>query len=170
MFNLNMKAAVLGVLVLLVASGCQTTEEIADSVATAVHCPSEGVNFSKLFNQVYVVPFREGRAQKWAEAFADDAVALHNRRPADIGNEKIASFGKMVASTFRFGQYDVEVVDTRVGCNWAISHGIFTTAFIFRETGEPAPWGPETGKFLIAWEYIDEDGWKIVADMGNTLE
>lgn len=152
--------------VLLLLASCQTT----NNYNALKSCPSDRVNFSVLFDESYVVPFREGRAQDWALVFADDAVALHNRRAADVGRDKILSFGEMVAETFRLGQYDVEVVDTRVGCNWAISHGVYTTAFIFRESGESAPWGPESGKFLVAWEYIDEDGWKIVADMGNTLE
>ncbi len=138
--------------------------------SAASYCPSDGVDFPQLFEQRYVLPFKEGRAADWATVFASDAVALHNRRPADIGIDKITAFGELVADTFVLAQYDVDVVDTRVGCDWAISHGNFTSAFVFRETGEAAPWGPESGKFLIAWEHSKDSGWKIVADMGNSIE
>lgn len=147
-------------------AGCQSTP----GSSTSSNCPSDGVDFSQMFEQRYAQPFKEGRAVDWATVFANDAVALHNRRPADIGIEKITAFGELVADTFHLAQYDVEVVDTRVGCDWAISHGIFTSAFVFRETGEAAPWGPESGKFLVAWEYIKDNGWRIVADMGNSIE
>lgn len=158
-------------LLVLLLCGCVVTACQSTSVLSATaNCPSEGVDFNQLFEQRYVQPFKEGRATEWATVFASDAVALHNRRPADIGIEKITAFGQLVADTFHLAQYDVDVVDTRVGCDWAISHGNFTSAFVFKETWEAAPWGPETGKFLIAWEYIEDSGWKIVADMGNSIE
>lgn len=149
-----------------VITACQSTP----GLSAASDCPSDGVDFTQLFEQRYALPFKQGRPADWAKVFANDAVALHNRRPADIGIEKITAFGELVAETFHLAQYDVDVVDTRVGCDWAISHGNFTSAFVFRETGEAAPWGPESGKFLIAWEYTKDSGWKIVADMGNSIE
>lgn len=166
MFSEGRNARFLCLLVLLLVASCQTSKNYNAHES----CPSDGVDFSTLFDQKYVTPFREGRAQDWVKVFADDAVALHNRRAADVGKDKILSFGEMVVATFRLGQYDIEIVDTRVGCNWAISHGVYNTAFIFRESGESAPWGPESGKLLVAWEYMDGHGWKIIFDMGNTLD
>lgn len=131
-------------------------------------CPSDGVDFGQLFYQNYVEPFREGDAEKWANAFSEDAMALHNKRPADLGREGIAAFGRVVAQTFTFAQYDVSIDETRTYCDWALSRGQYASEFIFKQSGEPAPWGPTVGKFLIVWVFDETEGWKILADMGNS--
>lgn len=133
-------------------------------------CPADAVDFTALFEEKYATPFRNGDIEKWVETFSADALALHNRRPADIGREAISSFGKMVAATFRFARYDVNVVETRKYCDMAVTHGTYASEFIFRETGQPAPWGPEQGKFLIVWQHQANGDWKIVADMGNASD
>ncbi len=116
----------------------------------------------------YVAPFRAGEAERWAEVFADDAVALHNRRDADIGNEAILGFGRLVAETFEVSEMDVRVEEVRVNGDWAFTRGTYTNEFRFRETGEPAPWGREIGKFFMLWERQADGEWRIIVDMGNS--
>ena len=133
-------------------------------------CESDGVDFDAMFQDRYVQPFKEGRVDDWLEVFTDDAVALHNHRPVDVGRESISGFGKIVAQTFEFAQYDVEVVETRTHCDWAVTRGEYQSEFIFRESGEPAPWGPQKGKFIVIWELQPDGNWKISTDMGNSNE
>lgn len=133
-------------------------------------CAAPDVDFEQLFMTNYVAPFREGRAADWAKIFADDAVGLHNRRPADVGHASIEAFGNLVANTFTLPQYDVRVTETRVGCDMAWTRGEYQTRMVFRDSGEPAPWGPQTGKFLVIWRKQADGEWKIEADMGNSSE
>ena len=146
---------------LLMVSACSQAPETRS-------CADANVDFSKLFKEQYVDPFRNGDAEQWVQVFANDAVALHNRRPVDVGAEAIGAFGQVVADTFEFAEYEPRIVETRTGCGWAMSRGEYRSSLIFKESGEPAPWGPEEGKFLIIWEQQENGEWKIVADMGNS--
>ncbi len=131
-------------------------------------CPGITADFDQIFAEQYAKPFREGDAETWAQLFATDAMALHNRREADIGQDAIRAFGQLVANTFRLGRYDVALDETRRFCDWAVSRGSYQSEFIFRETNEPAPWGPQAGKFLIVWTLDDDKNWRILVDMGNS--
>ncbi len=136
----------------------------------AQSCAAPDVDFNAMFMEQYVAPFREGRAEDWAKIFADDAVGLHNRRPADVGHASIEEFGELVAKTFTLPQYDVRITETRVSCEMAWTRGEYQTQMVFRDSGEPAPWGPQTGKFLVVWRKQADGSWKIEADMGNSSE
>lgn len=131
-------------------------------------CLGLTADFDQIFADQYVAPFRAGDAQSWAEIFVPDAMALHNRRDADIGQDAIRAFGQLVADTFILARYDVSLDETRRYCDWAVSRGNYQSEFVFRQTGEAAPWGPQTGKFLIVWTLTDSGAWRILADMGNS--
>lgn len=133
-------------------------------------CAVPSVDFDAMFMEQYVAPFREGRAEDWAMIFADDAVGLHNRRPADVGHVSVQAFGDLVAKTFALSQYDVSITETRIGCDMAWTRGEYQTLMVFRDSGEPAPWGPQKGKFLVVWRKQADGSWKIEADMGNSSE
>ncbi|MFM7784645.1 MAG: YybH family protein, partial [Gammaproteobacteria bacterium] len=98
----------------------------------------------------YVEPFRAGDIDRWIEVFAEDAVALHNRRPADEGRAAIRGFGRMVAEHLRLERYDVEVREVRVSGDWALTRGSFVTRFVSRADGS-SPFGEEQGKFVLLW-------------------
>lgn len=115
----------------------------------------------------YVEPFRAGDIDRWIEAFAEDAVALHNRRPVDEGRPAILAFGRMVAQHLRLARYDVEVREVRVSGDWALTRGSFVTRFVSRADGS-SPFGEERGKFLLVWARQADGEWKIVLDMGNS--
>lgn len=127
--------------VAILSTACSETENRPEV------CASDGVDFAAMFQDRYVKPFKEGRTEEWLQVFTIDAVALHNHRRVDVGLESISSFGKAVAETFRFAQYEVDVTDTRANCDWAISRGEYQSEFIFQESGEPAPWGLQKGIF-----------------------
>ena len=139
-----------------------------DKGGSVADCAPPAVDLAQVFEDEYIKPFREGRADDWAKVFADNAVGLHNRRPADVGREAINGFGRIVADTFEFAEYEPKIVETKVGCGWAMSRGEYSSLLVFRESGEPAPWGRQEGKFLIVWERQVDGSWKIVADMGNS--
>ena len=149
------------ILAIFAAAAC-SQEPISEA------CDEPDIDFAKLFQEKYAEPFRNGDADSWVQAFATDAVALHNRRPADVGADAIGAFGRVVADTFEFAEYEPRIVETKTGCGWAMSRGEYRSSLVFKETGEPAPWGPEEGKFLIIWEQQESGEWKIVADMGNS--
>lgn len=144
--------------VALILTGCKSNTE----------CLGKSTDFNRILAEQYAKPFREGDAETWAQLFAIDAMALHNRREADLGQDAIRAFGQLVASTFRLGRYDVILDETRRFCDWAVSRGSYQSEFIFRETNEPAPWGPQAGKFLIIWTLDEDQNWRILADMGNS--
>jgi hypothetical protein len=143
---------------ILALLGCQEQTE----------CPGITADFDQIFAEQYAKPFREGDAETWAQLFATDAMGLHNRREADLGQDAIRAFGQLVASTFRLGRYDVALDETRRFCDWAVSRGSYQSEFIFRETNAPAPWGPQAGKFLIVWTLDEDQNWRVLVDMGNS--
>lgn len=116
----------------------------------------------------YAIPFRNGDVESWADAFTEDAVAMHNRRPPDEGRAAIRAFGEMVVNTFEFKKYELRVDAVRCEGNWVYTRGTYRSHLVFRENGQDAPWGPEWGKFLLLWEHQADGEWKIVLDMGNS--
>lgn len=136
---------------------------------TPAPAPTEA-EFRDWVENRYTAPFKRGDTDVWMEIFADDAVALHNRRTADVGKDAIAAFGTLVASTFNVDEMNVNVESIRTNGDWAYTRGTYENAFSFRGTGEPAPWGREQGKFFFLWERQDDGEWKIIVDMGNSVE
>lgn len=132
--------------------------------------PPSKAQFSEWVQDRYAAPFKAGDTAKWGEVFADNAVALHNRRNADVGKPAIEAFGKMVAQIFKVTELDVKISEVRVNGTWALTYGTYTNNFAFKKDGKPAPWGREHGKFLFLWEHQLDGQWKIIADMGNSGE
>ncbi len=128
------------------------------------------VDFAAMVESRYVEPFRAADLERWLQVFADDAVALHNRRPADEGKDAIRAFGTLVFDTFQAARFDVEVQGVRLQGDTATTWGTYASHLKFRATGEDAPWGPERGKFLFVWQRAEDGVWKIVFDMGNAIE
>ena len=127
-------------------------------------------NFENMVQERYVTPFRDADIERWLAVFADDAVALHNRRPADEGKEAIRAFGELVFGTFRAKQFDVVVRSVVVDGDHATTWGTYRSHLQFRDSGADAPWGPESGKFLFVWRRGEDGVWRIVIDMGNAIE
>jgi ketosteroid isomerase-like protein len=123
--------------------------------------------FRDLVKNQYVEPFRKGDIDRWIQSFDEQALALHNRRPADRGRAAIAAFGKMVHDHFELREYEVVVTDVRRSGDWVYTSGIYTTQFVSKTDGS-LPFGREQGKFLLLWELQGENGWKIIVDTGNS--
>ncbi len=132
--------------------------------------PPAPADFEAMVQSRYVEPFRSADLERWLEVFADDAVALHNRRPADEGKDAIRAFGNLVFDTFKAAQFDVEVKGVRQQGDTVTTWGTYASHLKFRATGEDAPWGPERGKFLFVWQRGADGVWRIVIDMGNAIE
>lgn len=123
--------------------------------------------FRDLVNTRYVQPFRQGNVDRWLQAFDDEAIALHNRRPADRGRAAIEAFGRAVHEYFTLAEYDVEVTDIRRSAQWVYTVGTYTTRFVSKADGSE-PFGREQGKFVLLWELQDDQQWRIILDMGNS--
>ena len=121
----------------------------------------------QLVAEKYVKPFRNGDVAAWMNAFHQDAIALHNRRPADKGKAAIEAFGATVHQYFKLDTYEVTVTDVRRSKDWVYTVGEFKTLFVNKSDGQ-APWGPETGKFVLLWEKQADGEWRIILDMGNS--
>lgn len=134
--------------------------------ATQLAIPDDDY-FIDIVESRYAAPFRAGNIEQWRLAFADDAVALHNRRPPDRGIAAIVAFGKAAHEYFELKQFDVRVTDVRSSRDWAYTIGEFTTHFVQRSDGV-APWGVEHGKFVLLWKRQANGNWKIILDMGNS--
>lgn len=123
--------------------------------------------FAELVQTHYVQPFKAGDVDAWVEAFATDAIALHNHRPADRGREAIRAFGALVHQVFDLAEYDVVVTDVRSEGNWAVTVGSFTTRFVSKADGSE-PFGRQEGKFALVFQRSENGEWQIVLDMGNS--
>ena len=151
---------------LLILSACDT-EQSAQSTDGGAQITYP--DFEALFTDSYATPFKNGDIDAWMRIFADDAVALHNRREADVGKAAIESFGQMVAQYFKVDEFDVSVDEVRTSGIWAFTRGTYISNLLSRETGEPAPWGREKGKFFLLWELQQDKSWKVIVDMGNSI-
>jgi ketosteroid isomerase-like protein len=148
--------AAASVFVLALLAGC----------AAAPRAPGEA-DFRRMVAESYVAPFKAADYPRWLEVFADDAVALHNRRPADVGKSAIKDFAAAVEANFRLARFDVAVSDVRIDGNVAWTRGEYTSEFVSKASGT-SPWGVENGKFLLIWQRQADGSWKIVLDMGNS--
>jgi ketosteroid isomerase-like protein len=128
---------------------------------------AEETDFRQLVASAYVEPFKTGDIDKWIDAFDQEAVAMHNRRPIDRGRGAIETFGRTVHKFFELKEYSVEVTDIRVSADWAYTAGEYITHFVSREDGS-APFGREQGKFMLLWERQPDGRWKIILDTGNS--
>jgi len=115
----------------------------------------------------YVKPFQAGDIDTWINAFAENAVALHNRRPPDEGPAAIRAFGEAVHRYFILARYEVRVDEVRRLGDAFVSRGSFTTRFEQRSDGA-SPWGEEQGKFVLLWARQSDGEWRIELDMGNS--
>lgn len=154
---MNPKTAVsLLLLLTLMLGGC----------ATQTRAPDEA-QFRRMVAERYVAPFKSGDYVRWLDVFADDAVAMHNRRPVDVGKAAIRDFAAGVGRHFRLARFDVEVKEVRIDGNVAWTRGEFVSEFVGKVDGK-SPWGVERGKFLLIWQRQADATWKIVLDMGNS--
>ncbi len=123
--------------------------------------------FTAMVAERYVEPFKKGDLDAWLEAFAEHALALHNRRPMDEGKAAIAEFGRAVHTNFDIRQFDVTVSHVRHHGDWAYTSGLYTSHFVSKADGS-SPFGVGQGKFLLVWERQADGEWKIILDMGNS--
>jgi ketosteroid isomerase-like protein len=142
------------------------------SVAVLTGCAAQppapdDAQFRTMVAERYVAPFKSGDYARWLEVFADDAVAMHNRRPVDAGKPAIRAFATAVGEHFKVARFDVEVSEVRIDGNVAWTRGEFTSEFVGKADGK-SPWGVEHGKFLLIWQRQPDGVWKIVLDMGNS--
>lgn len=126
----------------------------------------DAARFRELVARAYVAPFAAGDIELWLQAFADDAVALHNGRPADEGKAAIRRFGESVRESFRLEQFDVTVTAVTGSGDWVLTRGVFASNFVRRSDGVSA-FGPQRGKFVLLWARQPDGAWRIVLDMGN---
>jgi len=136
------------------------------TTAGADELPDEAF-FREMVAERYVAPFRKGDVDSWIEAFEDDAIAMHNRRPMDRGRAAIEAFGRAVHQYFELAEYRVEVTDIRRSGEWVYTAGSYTTRFVSRQDGSE-PFGREQGKFLLLWELQDNGEWRVILDTGNS--
>jgi ketosteroid isomerase-like protein len=127
----------------------------------------EDAQFRAMVAERYVAPFKSGDYARWLEVFADDAVAMHNRRPVDVGKPAISAFAAAVGEYFRLARFDVDVKEVRTDGNVAWTRGEYVSEFVGKADGKSA-WGVERGKFLLIWQRQPDGVWKIVLDTGNS--
>ena len=135
--------------------------------ATAPRAVPDDSFFRALVAEKYVAPFRGGDVDTWIDAFAEHAVALHNRRPPDEGKAAIRAFGEAVRANFRVERFEVNVRQVSSSGDWVLTRGDFVTRFVNRADGS-TPFGEEHGKFVLLWERQADGRWQIVLDMGNS--
>jgi len=155
---------------LVICSGflmaCQSLTPPAETDSSLVKAKSAEF-FEQLVQEKYVEPFRSGDVQAWISVFTEDAIALHNHRPADKGRDAIEAFVTSVHQYFNLAEYDVRVTDVRMSENWVYTVGEYTNEFVNKSDGK-SPWGRSEGKFVLLWEKQGSGQWQIVLDMGNS--
>jgi uncharacterized protein (TIGR02246 family) len=125
------------------------------------------VDFDALFAQKYMQPFNAKDMERWAEAFADDAVGMHNGLPPLEGRDAIFGFGDSVRANFDVAEIDAAIDEVRRAGDWAWTRGHYASQFTPKPGLEGLPSGRQTGKFLLIWERQPDGEWLITLDMGN---
>ncbi len=145
---------------LIVLSGC----------ASAPNPQSIQSHLSERFQNDYLAPYVAGNIDVWLEVFAEDAVALHDGMPALQGSNGIRGFGDAVSSNFVIRKMDARIDEVRLQARWAWTRGTFVANFEAKSSAAPpGVAGERAGKFLLIWELGDDDLWRVVMDMGNSL-
>lgn len=147
----------------LLVTACQP-EAPADRPASADPLP----DFHALFAERYMEPFNAKDIPAWLDAFAEDAVGLHNGLPPLVGRDAIRGFGEAVRDGFELAEIDAQVDEIRQSGNWVYTRGSYVSTFVPKAGNESAPSGQQPGKFLLLWERQADGDWKIILDMGNS--
>jgi len=126
------------------------------------------VDFEQLFADRYVEPYNARDVDRWLQAFAEDAVGMHNGLPPLTGREAIRGFGEAVRDNFEVAQIDAGIDEVRRSGDWAWTRGHYTSEFVPKPGTEGLPAGRQTGKFLLIWERQPDGDWRIILDMGNS--
>ncbi len=148
---------------LLLASACQP-EAPAERSAPAGPLP----DFHALFAERYLEPFNSKDISTWLDAFAEDAVGMHNGLPPLVGRDAIRGFGEAVRDGFEVAEIDAQIDEIRRSGDWVYTRGSFTSTFVPKADNQGAPSGQQQGKFLLLWERQADGDWKIILDMGNS--
>ena len=120
--------------------------------------------------QEYVEPLRAGDSARWAQVFAEDALAYHDGPPALQGREAIRAFGESIAQHFEIRRFDVVVDEVRRNGDWVLTAGHYGALFVPRGADAYAgASGQRAGKFLFLWERR-AGRWRIIMDMGNSTD
>jgi hypothetical protein len=140
---------------------------ISPAALAEADSPLSDQYFRDLVATRYVEPFRLGNVELWIQAFDENAIALHNHRPADRGRVAIEEFGRAVHDNLSLAEYDVEVTDIRRSDQWVYTVGTYSSRFVSKSDGSE-PFGRTNGKFVLLWELQDDQQWRIILDMGNS--
>ena len=116
----------------------------------------------------YIEPYKTGDIERWLDAFADDAVGMHNTLPALEGKQALRGFAEAVHSTFNIEQLDVSVDSVTRSGDWVLARGNFTAHFVLKQGNPGEQSQPQQGKYVLLWERQDDGAWKIILDMGNS--
>lgn len=146
---------------------------ISVAVLLSTACDNEHINntpvdFERLFAERYVEPYNTKDMERWADAFSDDAVGMHNGLPPLEGRAAIFGFGDAVRNNFEIADIDASIDEVRHSGNWAWTRGHYTSYFVPKAGVEGLPSGRQSGKFLLLWERQPDGDWKIILDMGNS--
>ncbi len=150
--------------------GCAHSVQPSDTPSPVNTAASDFGQFEQMVQNRYAEPFRSGDRERWLDVFADDAVALHNRRPADVGIDAIRAFADVVFGNLRAAQFDLTVEEVKREHDWVYTRGRYTSHLVVKETGESMRWGPERGKFLLLWARGNDGVWRVILDMGNSVD
>ena len=124
-------------------------------------------DFGRLVLEEYTEPYKSGDIERWLEAFAEDAVGMHNTLPALEGKQALRRFAQTVHDTFNIEQMDVTVDTVTRSGDWVLTRGNFTAHFVLKEDKPEAQSQPRQGKYILLWERQEDGAWKIILDMGN---
>jgi ketosteroid isomerase-like protein len=140
---------------LVMASACQPETPTDQSVP-----PDPLPDFDALFAERYMKPFNTKDIPAWLDAFAEDAVGMHNGLPPLVGRDAIRGFGEAVRDGFELAEIDARVDEVQHAGDWVYTRG--------KAGNQGAPSGQQQGKFLLLWERQADGDWKIILDMGNS--
>lgn len=121
-----------------------------------------------LFQSAYLQPFNDKDIEQWLEAFAEDAVGMHNGLSPLVGRDAIRDFGEAVRDNFAVAQLDASVDEIRRSGDWLYTRGTYQSNFVPKMPDQGLPSGKQVGKFLLIWERQTDGRWRIILDMGNS--
>jgi uncharacterized protein (TIGR02246 family) len=112
----------------------------------------------------HIAALNNGDAEAWAAAFADDAVQMPPKAPANVGRENIRAWSARFLSAFRVGLSLVPKGVQGSGDDWAFEDGSYEITLTHRDGGEPIQ---ASGRYITVYQRQPDGSWAMAGDIWN---
>lgn len=112
----------------------------------------------------YTSAWKAGDADRIANLYGDDAIALPGNQPTASGRSAILKFNKDFFDQFTPGSLDLGPQETKIIGDWAFDRGTYTVMATSKAGGQPMN---DQGRYLVILQRQADGSWKVARDMDN---